>query len=62
MFLIGSLIIVIIFILLFCAALILDNLGYGSTDDIHTISGKLAYISIILPMLLLFFLLLSIEV
>ena len=62
MFLIGSFIIVIIFILLFCAALILDNLGYGSTDDIHTIPGILAYISIILPMLLVFFLLLNIEV
>lgn len=62
MFLIGSFIIVTVFILLFCAALILDNLGYGSTNDIHTIPGILAYISIILPMLLVFFLLLSIDV
>ena len=61
MFLIGSLIIVIIFIILFCIPLILEQLGY-STDDIHTIPGLISYISIILAMLLLLFILLSIEV
>lgn len=61
MFLIGSFIIVTVFILSFCVPLILEQLGY-STDDIHTIPGLISYISIILPMLLLFFLLLSIKV
>lgn len=54
MFLIGSFIIVTIFIILFCMTIILEHLGY-STDDIHTIPGLISYISIILPMLLLFF-------
>jgi hypothetical protein len=61
MFLIGSLIIVIIFIILFCIPLILEVFGYN-TDDIHTIPGLISYISIILPMLLLFFILLSIKI
>jgi len=59
MFLIGSLIIVIVFIILFCIPLILEVFGY-STDDIHTIPGLISYVSIILAMLLLFFILLII--
>lgn len=59
MFLIGSLIIVLVFIILFCIPLILEVYGYN-TDDIHTIPGLISYISIILAMLLVFFILLSI--
>ena len=61
MFLIGSLIIVIVFIILFCIPLILEVFGY-STDDINSVPGLLSYISIILAMLLLLFILLSIDV
>ena len=60
MFLIGSFIIVTVFILLFCVALILEKLGYGNTYDIRSVPGLLAYISMIVSMLLLVFMLLYI--
>jgi hypothetical protein len=60
MILIGSFVAVIFFVLLFGLSLILEKLGYGNVDDIHTIPGLLTYISVIASTLLLTFILLCI--
>lgn len=60
MILIGSFVAVIFFVLLFGLSLILEKLGYGNVDDIHTIPGLLACISAVVVILLLMFILLCI--
>lgn len=60
MILIGSFVALIVFVVLFSLSLILEKFEYGSVDDINTIPGLLACISVVASTLLLTFILLCI--
>lgn len=61
MILIGSFVALIIFVVLFSISIILEKCEYGSINDINTIPGLLASISVIASTLMLAFILLCID-